>query len=199
MKYPLGLSFKFWAFAPQIFVRDSEGNEVIYVHQKLFKLREKVNVYRDRTKQELLNTIQADRVIDFSARYRVCDANGAEVCTAKQFGWKSLWQTRFDILEGDRVVFRLREDNPWTRMGDALLGWIPLGDLFSGLFFHPSYSISRVNSDGTDGELVLRIAKKRSFVERYFVIGKYGELSECEESEVLMTALMMVLLERRRG
>ena len=41
-RFPLELTFKILAIAPQIRVKDAEGNPVLYVKQKLLKLKEHV-------------------------------------------------------------------------------------------------------------------------------------------------------------
>ena len=47
MQYPLKLSFKIAALAPQLFVRDAAGTELLYVKQKLMSLKDKVTVFSD--------------------------------------------------------------------------------------------------------------------------------------------------------
>ena len=47
MNYPLDLSFKILAIAPQISVSDANGALVLYVKQKAFKLKEDVTIYAD--------------------------------------------------------------------------------------------------------------------------------------------------------
>lgn len=199
MKYPLMLSFKFFAFAPQIYVKDADRNDVAYVHQKLFKLREKVNIFNNKKREQILYTLQADRIIDFSAKYYIRDAEGTDLCYTKQYGWRSIWRTHFDIFKDDKVVFRLREENPWVKMGDVLLGFIPFFELLGGLLFNPSYLLRRVNADGTDGEPVMRVVKKPSFVERLFAIRKLADFSDEDEKRLIPSVMMMVLLERNRG
>ena len=56
MKYPLSLSFKIMAMAPQIYVRDATGEIVCYVKQKMFRLKEVVSVFRD---QNVVSTADA--------------------------------------------------------------------------------------------------------------------------------------------
>ncbi|MFA5927145.1 MAG: hypothetical protein WCT32_00405 [Patescibacteria group bacterium] len=199
MEYPLHLRFKYWALAPQIYIEDTAGNNVLYVHQKLFRLRENIAVYQDKTKQKLLYTIKADRVIDFSAKYRVSDPSGQEICTIKQHGWKSLWRTHFEIFVGEKMVFRLREEDPWVKVADAVLSAIPFLDIFGGLVFHPSYKVMRVNADGSDAKTVMRLNKKPSFFERFFEINKTEDIDAKEEVQVLACLLISTLLERNRG
>ena len=69
MNYPLTFRFKLLAFSPQIYVEDAAGKTVCYVKQKLFRLRENVEVHTDETRQQMHSTITADRIIDWSARY----------------------------------------------------------------------------------------------------------------------------------
>ena len=52
MKYPLNLQSKIIAIAPQIYVTDSDGTGVLYVKQKLLKLKEHVEVFTDNTKEK---------------------------------------------------------------------------------------------------------------------------------------------------
>jgi hypothetical protein len=73
MNYPLNFRFKLLALAPQIFVEDSGKQTVCYVKQKLFKLKEKVSVFRNDAMNDLVATIEADRIIDWSAKYTFTD------------------------------------------------------------------------------------------------------------------------------
>ena len=100
MHYPLTLTFKTIALAPQISVADADGNLIFYVKQKLFKLKEAVNVFSDKEQTRLLFTIKADRVIDFSAQYHFRDAAETDLGSVKKRGMKSLWKAHYDIFDG---------------------------------------------------------------------------------------------------
>ena len=76
MHYPLTVSFKILALAPQVAVRDVEGQLLFYVKQKLLKLKEAVTVFSDDGQTQPLFYINADRVLDISARYHISDAQG---------------------------------------------------------------------------------------------------------------------------
>ena len=69
MEFPVKLEFKILALAPQITVTDANGQVILYVKQQLLKLREAVKVYASPDQTELLYGINADLIIDFSARY----------------------------------------------------------------------------------------------------------------------------------
>ena len=47
MNYPIELSFKLLAIASQIYIRDANGQLTGYVKQKLFKLKEDINIFAD--------------------------------------------------------------------------------------------------------------------------------------------------------
>ena len=79
LTYPIKMTFKLLALAPQIYVTDAHGNSVFYVRQKLLAFKENVKVYRDDSQSQLLFEIQADRIIDWSAKYHIRDAGGNEL------------------------------------------------------------------------------------------------------------------------
>ena len=194
--YPLNLSFKLLAFGPQIFVRDSVGNEVFYVHMKALKLKEAINVYENSSKERVLFTIKADRVIDFSAEYHIADSNGQRLGSIKRQGMKSLFKASYDIMGGDgNQSHHIKEDNGWVRVMDSLLSQIPFVSMFSGYFFHPSYTLYTMGESA-----VMNLEKQAAFFEGKFSL-KLNEpgIDQGTEHLLLMSIMMMTLLERQRG
>lgn len=194
MEYPLELSFKIMALAPQISVTDASGRQVCYVKQKLLKLKEAVTVFADSGQTQPLYQINADRVLDFSARYHFTDSNGVGLGSVKREGVRSLWKSHYDIYRGDTPVMTIREENAWVKVLDGLFGGIPIIGMFSGYVFNPAFLVSR-----PDGTVVMRLAKQPAFFESKFTISKQAALDESEETCVLLSLLMMILLERSRG
>jgi uncharacterized protein YxjI len=194
VNYPLQLSFKILAIAKQLSVVDSTGRLVFYVKQKAFKLKEAVTVFADEAQTQALFTINADRVLDFSARYHFTDTQGTTLGSVKRQGMKSLWRSRYDIMEGEQVVMTIQEANPWAKVFDSLLGEVPVLGMFTGYFFHPAYNVLR-----PDGAAVMRLVKEPAFFEGKFKLESLGALNEREEIIALLSLLMMVLLERARG
>ena len=194
MNYPLQLTFKTFALAQQLSVKDASGTLVCYVKQKAFKLKEDVTVFADEAQTRPLHHIRADKMFDFSARYTFTDAQGVAVGAVKRQGMKSFWKTHYDILDGDNVVLTINEENPWIKVLDSLLGEIPLLGLLTGHFFHPAYLVRRA-----DGTVVMRLQKQAAFFEGRFALEKHGEFMPNEEARGLLGLLMMVLLERSRG
>src|SRR5687768_6852693 len=194
MEYPLDLSFKIIALAPQLSVRDAHGSLVFYVRQKLLKIKEAVTVYADEQQTRPLYTMNADRILDWSARYNFADMQGNNLGAVKRQGMKSLWKSHYDILDGDTPVMTIQEENAWIKLIDGIVGEIPIVGMFTGYLFHPAYLVARL-----DGTVVMRLEKKPAFLEGKFTIGSKMPLPEKEEQQVLLSLLMMLLLERSRG
>lgn len=202
MTYPLQLSFKILAFAPQIRVSDATGAPVLFVHQKLFKLKEAVTVYRDETKATALYTVTADRMIDFNAVYRIRDGVGREVGALARQGRRSLWRARYDILDPDgRPLFRVHEDNVWTKVLDGLVQQLGIFGAFAGYFLNPSYTVEADDpaTPEREGDPVARLRKERAFWEGRFRLEPIQGLPVEHEELVVIALLMMVLRERTRG
>ena len=202
MTYPLDLTFKILAVAPQIRVTDATGAPVLYVHQKAFRLKEAVTVYRDETKQTALYTIAADRVLDFNAVYRIRDGLGREVGALARRGRRSIWRARYDVLDADgQTAFRVSEDNVWTKVLDSLLQQVPLVGGLAGYFLNPSYTVEADDpaTPEREGDPVVRLRKESAFWEGRFSLDRIGELPTAHEELIVVALLMMVLRERARG
>jgi uncharacterized protein YxjI len=194
MQYPLQLTFKFWAFSPQISIVDAQGNLVFYVKQKLFKLKEAITVFADVERTRPLYYMKADRIIDFSARYDFTNENGIPIGAVKRQGLKSLWRARYDVFDGESVNFTIQEKNPWVKIADALFQEIPVVGMLSGFVFNPAYLVLR-----DDASVVMRLEKIPSFFSRQFTIKAMDKLNEREEKQILLSLMMMLLLEKNRG
>lgn len=195
MNYPLELSFKLLALASQIYVRDAGGNLIGYVKQKLFKLKEDINVYADEGQTQLLYNIKADRVIDFSARYNFTDAGGTALGSIKRKGMRSILRANYEVYDANETqVMQIREENGWIKVIDSVVGELPVIGMFTGYFFNPSYIVSRM-----DNVQVARLKKQPAFFEGKFRLEPLGQISADEEARVLLSVLSMTLLERARG
>jgi hypothetical protein len=195
VSYPLTLRFKILAVARQLSVRDPNQRLLMYVKQKAFKLKEAITVYEDEQQTRPLYQIAADRVIDFSATYNISDAAGAYVGAIRQKGMKSLWRSTYEIVRGDEVVFTVREENPWAKVGNSLFEGIPVIGALSGYVFHPSFLISATGRGG-----VLRARKEAAFLESVFSVQRLETPLPPEDERLLLIGMVTtVLLERRRG
>lgn len=195
MNYPLNLSFKIIAIAPQISVTDASGNLVMYVKQKAFKLKEAVTVFADQGQTQPLYTINADRVLDFSASYHMAATNGFQIGSIKRQGMRSIWRSHYDLFDpSGQPTVSIREENGWVKVGDALLNGIPVLGMFTGYFLNPTYLATRSN-----GQPLMRLSKEPAFFEGRFRMDPLGSMDQVEESRVVLGLLMMILLERSRG
>ena len=195
MQYPLNLSFKIITLIPQIYITDAAGMPVLYTRQKLLKLKEEVTIFADSEQNRPLYKINADRILDWSARYHFTDLGGNELGSVKRSGMKSLWKAHYAIYEGPSPIMTIREDNPLVKVLDGILQGIPILGMLSGYVLHPIYNVT----DDRNGRVVMQLKKQPSFFEGKFSIEKTDGLKEQEETVVLLSLLMMVLLERQRG
>jgi uncharacterized protein YxjI len=195
MNYPLSLSFKLLALASQIYIRDANGNLLGYVKQKMFKLKEDINIFADEKQTQLLFNIKADKMIDWSANYSFTDARGNYLGSIKRQGMRSIWKASYDIFDArGSQVMKIHEENGWIKVADALFGELPLVGILSGYVFNPVYVIER-----TDGTPIARLKKQPALLEGKFILENQAQLSSEEETRTLLGVLMMTLLERRRG
>ena len=192
--YPLTLSFKLLAVAPQIKVTDATNQTVLYVRQKLLALKEDIKVYADEAQQQQVFQVNADRIIDFSANYRITTPEGLPVGTVRRQGMKSLWKASYPIVDANgESVGRIHEENPWVKVLDGLLGEIPGVGFVATLLINPSYLVD------LRGQPVLRLRKRPAIFEGRFTLEKLADFSDQEERLLLSSLLMMLLLERGRG
>ncbi|MBD1873098.1 hypothetical protein H6F75_06365 [Nodosilinea sp. FACHB-131] len=194
MQYPLEITFKVWTIAPKITVTDANGKVVFFVKQKLFKLKEAIGVFADEAQTRRLYDIKADRIIDFSARYNFTDSNGAVIGGVKRKGMRSLWKAHYDVFDNASSNLHIQEENPWVKILDSLFQEVPILGALSGYVLNPKYLVKR-----SDGTVVMRLEKQPSFLSRKFIVKPIDQLSSQEETQVLLSLIMMILLERARG
>ena len=197
MKYPLNLQSKIIAIAPQIYVTDSDGAGVLYVKQKLLKLREHVEVFTDNTKEKKLCDIRTSQIIDWSASYNFTDNQGNPFGGIRRKGLKSLWRARYEIYSGDSdgaTEFNVSEESVLVRLIDGIFGGIPIIGFLTGYVANPTYIVT-----DSSGKAVMRLRKKPALWEGKFSIESLSELSASQQTRILVGLLMMVLLEKNRG
>ena len=196
MNFPLELRFKLFALAPQIYVLDAAGNEVFYIKQKLFKLREVINVYADHHQAQLVATIRADRVLDFSAGYLIEDAEGRALGTIRRQGVRSLWRATYDLVdEAGEADGSITEENPFVKVLDGMLSEIPVVGVLSNYLFQPKYVLK-----DRAGTPMLRLHKRASLVDRRFSVEELSPAaSQHHTRRNVLGLLMLVLLERDRS
>lgn len=196
LNYPLDFKFKITTLASDFNITDRNGNYVAYVRQKMFRLKEDVIVFSDESRTKELFNIKANQWIDFNASYMMTD-----LLTGKKFGrlarkgMRSLWKARYDIIdEKDKPIYQINEDNGWVKVFDSFVGEIPILGMLTGYFLNPSYTVV-----DNAGKAYFRLKKMPSLIGRRFQLERLIDIDDEDESLVVLSFLMMVLLERARG
>lgn len=196
LNYPLDFKFKISTLSSDFNITDTNGNYVAYVRQKMFKLKEDVIVFNDESKSNELFNIKANQWIDFNASYMITDlVNGKKFGRLARKGMRSIWKSRYDIIdENDQPKYQINEDNGWVKVFDSFVGEIPILGMFTGYFLNPSYTVK-----DNAGKEYFRLKKMPSLVGRRFQLERLIDIDDEDESLVVLSFLMMVLLERARG
>ena len=196
LNYPLDFKFKITTLASDFIITDRNGNYVAYVRQKMFRLKEDVIVFSDESRTKELFNIKANQWIDFNASYMMTDLlTGKKFGSLARKGVRSIWKARYDIIdEKDKPIYQINEDNGWIKVFDSFLGEIPILGMLTGYFLNPSYTVK-----DNAGKEYFRLKKMPSLVGRRFQLERLIDIDDEDESLVVLSFLMMVLLERARG
>jgi hypothetical protein len=194
MKYPLELKFKLLTFGQRITATDADGKVIMFIKQKMLKLKEQVEVYSDSNQEQLIFRMQADRVIDFSANYHFTDAQGNDWGAVRRKGLRSFWSAHYDIMQDSEVDMTISEESAIKKVLESLLGEIPILGFLAVYLINPTYLVSR-----PDGTPLLRLIKKPAVFEGRFVLEKLSDMPEDDELRSLLAILMAALLDRKRG
>jgi uncharacterized protein YxjI len=196
-RYPLDLRFKLVALAPRIVVTDATGADVCFISQKTFKLKEDIQVFSDESKTTELYRIRADKVLDFNTTYTFTDSRTGQTLGAiRSKGWASIWRATYEIVDAQgNLTHTITEDNPWVKIGDALLGELPFVGMFTGYFLHPKYSGIDARTQQPD----MTLKKEPAFFEGRYTLEQVGEMSREDEERLMLSFMLMVQFMRRRG
>lgn len=194
LNFPLTFRFKIGTISNDFVATDGTGKKIAYVRQKMFKFKEDVVVFSDESKKTELYRIKADKWIDFNTTYSF--TMGEEYMgSVGRKGMKSLWKSNYSIFDPEKhEEYNITEENPWAKVGDALLGEIPIISMFTGYLCNPKYIVK--NNEGIE---IARLKKSPSFFGREFKLEKLGDLPAEDGERMMLSLMMMVLLERRRG
>lgn len=196
LNYPLQFLFKISTFHNDFTIKDQEQRSIAYVRQKMLKLKEDIMIFSDESRSDQLYRIQADRWLDFNAHYSFTDIKtGSSLGKVGRKGMRSLWKSHYNAIntEGDED-FNIQEDNGWVKLGDSLLGEIPILNIFTGYFLNPSYTMYDLQ-----GNAIFQMKKEPSFFGRKFSLAKLAPVDPKDETRLILSFMMMVLLERQRG
>lgn len=194
-EFPITFEFKIGTLANDFIAKDANGRTIAYVRQKMFKFKEAIMIYTDDSKKHFLYKIDADRIIDFNASYEFTDKDNEVLGSIGRKGMKSLWKANYEIFDPTKnSKYIIREENPWAKVLDVLLSEVPLLGIFTGYLFNPKFGV-KTKDDNT----VARLSKQPSFFGRKFKLDKLTEIEDGDDERLMLSLMMMVLLERRRG
>lgn len=195
LNFPISFTFRVTTLSNDFTAKDASGKTVAYVRQKMFKLKEDINIYDNENKNNLTHNIRADRWIDFSAAYSFKDAQGKEIGKIARKGWASVWKAHYELIDQhQKLQYHIREDNAWVKVLDSVFGQLPILGGFTGYFFNPSYTVTDLN-----GQAICQLKKEASFFGRKFKLSKLKPIDTDDDQRIILGFMMMVLLERRRG
>jgi len=195
INFPVNFQFKISTFANDFTATDARGKTLAYVRQKMFKLKEEIQIFDSEEKNKVNYTINADRWLDFSAAYAFYDNNQKMFGKIVRKGWRSIWKAEYTIIDQfEKEQYKIKEDNGWVKVLDSLLGEIPILNFFTGYLFNPTYTLADLNE-----KPIVQLKKIPSFTGRSFELTKVGEMDSDDDDRILLGFMMMILLERRRG
>jgi uncharacterized protein YxjI len=195
LQYPLFLKFKLTTLSSDFTITDSNENSLAYVRQKMFKLKEDVVVFNNESKSQENFRIRANQWIDFNASYAITDSFGKNLGKIARKGMRSIWKATYNIFdENDTQKYKVQEENAWVKVLDGMVGEIPIIGMFTGYFLNPSYIVHDNN-----GKEIYRLKKMPSFFGRKFQLDQINDIPDHEETLVVLSLMMMVLLERAKG
>ena len=195
LQYPLFLKFKLTTLSSDFTITDSNENSLAYVRQKMFKLKEDVVVFNNESKSQENFRIRANQWIDFNASYAITDSFGKNLGKIARKGMRSIWKATYNIFDqNDTQKYKVQEENAWVKVLDGMVGDIPIIGMFTGYFLNPSYIVHDNN-----GKEIYRLKKMPSFFGRKFQLDQINDIPDHEETLVVLSLMMMVLLERAKG
>ena len=195
LQYPLFLKFKLTTLASDFTITDSNENSLAYVRQKMFRLKEDVVVFNNESKSQENFRIRANQWIDFNASYAITDSFGKNLGKIARKGMRSIWKATYNIFDqNDTQKYKVQEENAWVKVLDGMVGEIPIIGMFTGYFLNPSYIVHDNN-----GKEIYRLKKMPSFFGRKFQLDQINDIPDHEETLVVLSLMMMVLLERAKG
>ncbi|MFT5891601.1 MAG: hypothetical protein ACI9Y7_001706 [Dokdonia sp.] len=196
IQFPVNFEFKISTLANDFKATDASGKTIAYVRQKMFKLKEDIQIFSDESKTKVNYRIKADKWLDFSTAYSFYEEGSSQSFgKVVRKGWRSIWKAQYQIIDqNEKQQYTISEENAWVKVFDSLLGQIPILSMLTGYVFNPSYIVENMN-----GQPVIKLKKQASFFGRNFELTKLGELDADDDDRVMLSLMMMILLERRRG
>ncbi|MBQ0148717.1 MAG: hypothetical protein KBS93_09845 [Flavobacteriaceae bacterium] len=194
LQFPLDFKFHIGTLSNDFSVTDASGQSIFYVREKMFSWRDRIKVYSNSNKTELLYELTSNKLIDFQQTFTITDASGKIVGKARRKTLKSFWTATFHIYDAnDNHIFTIKERSGVVRMLDGMVGEIPVIGFFTGYIFNPKYALTDLN-----GKELMEISKEPSFFGRKFKLDKLADTEQNDELFIL-SYMMLLIADRNRG
>lgn len=195
INFPIDLKFHISSFSNDFSATDASGNVIAYTRQKMFKLKEHVQVFESRARSKALYDIKASNWLDFNTSYAISSKTEGALGKVSRKGMRSLWSAQYHVIDAhEQDSYQISEENPFIKFIDGIIGDLPVIGMFTGYILNPSY----IAKDKT-GNIVLRMKKNPSFFGRRFTLEKVAHFDVNDEELLVLSFMMMILLERNRG
>lgn len=195
LSYPVQLKFHIATFSNDFTAKDANGQVIAYTRQKKWRLKEHVQIYENSRRKNVLYEIKASNWLDFNTSYAITKTDGGSLGKVSRKGVRSIWSASYIVFNAENQdSYSISEENPFIKFIDATLGEIPFLGFFTGYFLNPTYI-----AKNQDGKVVLKLKKNPSFFGRKFSLEKIDHVPEEDETLLVLSFMMMILLERNRG
>lgn len=123
----------------EVFADDNgkPGGQVGFAEQKRLKIKERITIYTDSSKSQVLFEFNARKAIDLGSGYDVTDANGQRIGLFRKDFAKSLLRSTWHLEQAGLPAVTGAERNKWLAGFRRLWQWIPfIGDAPFPMRYH---------------------------------------------------------------
>lgn len=115
-----------------------KGAETAFVEQKRFSFKEMITFYRDNSKNDVIFTLKAEKVLDVHGKFIVHDNSGSQVGYLQKAFAKSLLRSSWIIADASgKQLFEARERSLPIALVRRFGGFVPVvGELLEQLPFN---------------------------------------------------------------
>ena len=166
-----------------------DGRPLASSEQKAFRFKEDIRVVDGAGGGPEILQIKADRIIDFSAAYRVTDSQtGEAIGTIRRKGWTSMFRDSWEILDPSGIVRgRVTEDGGWKAAARRLVE-------LASLLFPETLHIE------VEGWIVGTMRQNfNPFVQKYFVDLTHDADGILPRQLAVATVILLLAVEGRQG
>jgi len=194
-QYPLNFLFKITTVSNDFTATDASGKTIFFVREKLFKLRDHINVYRDESKKEILYDLVSNKIIDFQQTFTITNAQKQIVGKVRKKTVRSVIKATYHLQDAEgNHIYTIKERNASVRILDFIFDeLVPVAGELSGYILNPKYVVTDL-----DGNELMEMRKKRSFWERKFQVQKLKK-EPFNEEQVILSLVLMIIQQRDRG